>query len=62
MLTLSQKRKRREYRLNRQAAFVRPDPGFSLYEGRTRGKRARYTFSDEEEDNSDALGTRRSNR
>jgi hypothetical protein len=41
---------------------VRPEPGFSLYEGRTRGKRMKYTFSDEEEEYSDALGVRRSNR
>ncbi|KAF1985902.1 hypothetical protein K402DRAFT_356303 [Aulographum hederae CBS 113979] len=45
-----EKRKRREYRLNRKAQFSRPDLGFSLYEGRTRGKRMRYTFSDEEDD------------
>ncbi|KAF2653727.1 hypothetical protein K491DRAFT_602307 [Lophiostoma macrostomum CBS 122681] len=57
-----EKRKRREYRLGRQAAFTRPEPGFSLYEGRTRGKRMKYTFSDEEEEYSDALGIRRSNR
>jgi hypothetical protein len=57
-----QKRKRREYRLNRTAAFTRPDPGFSLYEGRTRGKRLRYTFSDEEDFDSDNLGARRSTR
>ena len=34
----------------RKAQFVRPEPGFSLYEGRTRGKRIKYTFSDEEND------------
>lgn len=59
---LKQKRKRREYRNARKAQFVRPEPGFSLYEGRTRGKRIRYTFSDEEEAASDAPGTRRSSR
>lgn len=59
---LKQKRKRREYRNARKAQFVRPEPGFSLYEGRTRGKRIRYTFSDEEEGASDAPGTRRSSR
>ena len=49
MLTMRvQKRKRREYRLARKAQFTRPEPGFSLYEGRTRGKRIKYTFSDEE--------------
>ena len=57
-----QKRKRREYRNARKAQFVRPEPGFSLYEGRTRGKRIKYTFSDEEEGASDAPSTRRSNR
>ncbi|KAI4186847.1 MAG: hypothetical protein LQ348_004170 [Seirophora lacunosa] len=56
------KRRRREYRLSRKAQFTRPEPGFSLYEGRTRGKRIKYTFSDEEEGGSDALSTRRSNR
>lgn len=59
---LEQKRKRREYRNTRKAQFVRPEPGFSLYEGRTRGKRIRYTFSDEEDGGSDAPVTRRSNR
>ncbi|KAH7087487.1 hypothetical protein FB567DRAFT_346607 [Paraphoma chrysanthemicola] len=56
------KRKRREYRLHRQAAFTRPDPGFSLYEGRTRGKRLRYTFTDEDDFDSDNFSTRRSAR
>ena len=46
----------------RKAQFTRPEPGFSLYEGRTRGKRIRYTYSDEEDGGSDALSTRRSNR
>ena len=59
---MKQKRKRREYRNARKAQFVRPEPGFSLYEGRTRGKRIRYTFSDEEEGASDAPATRRSSR
>jgi hypothetical protein len=62
LLTPTQKRKRREYRLNRNATFTRPDPGFSLYEGRTRGKRLRYTFSDEEDFDSDNVGARRSTR
>ncbi|KAF2005517.1 hypothetical protein P154DRAFT_518610 [Amniculicola lignicola CBS 123094] len=58
-----EKRKRREYRMIRKAAFTRPEPGFSMYEGRTRGKRMKYTFSDEEEDyGSDALSVRRSTR
>ncbi|KAI4200855.1 MAG: hypothetical protein LQ350_003657 [Teloschistes chrysophthalmus] len=56
------KRKRREYRMARKAQFTRPEPGFSLYEGRTRGKRMKYTFSDEEDVGSDAPSTRRSNR
>lgn len=54
------KRKRREYRQQRKAAWARPAPGFSLYEGRTRGKRARYTFDEDEDFVSD--GTRRSTR
>ncbi|KAJ4520341.1 hypothetical protein HRR83_002325 [Exophiala dermatitidis] len=54
-----EKRKRRDYRLARKAAFRRPEPGFSLYEGRTRGKRMKYTFSDDE-DGSDGLSSRRS--
>jgi hypothetical protein len=60
-----EKRKRREYRMARKAQFQRPEPGFSLYEGRTRGKRMRYTFDDEEEDDfslSDAMPPRRSTR
>ncbi|KAF2736939.1 hypothetical protein EJ04DRAFT_510669 [Polyplosphaeria fusca] len=56
------KRKRREYRVNRVAAFTRPEPGFSLYEGRTRGKRLKYTYSDEEDYGSDATSVRRSGR
>ena len=45
-----EKRKRREYRLTRKAQFARPEPGFSMYEGRTRGKRSKYTFSDDDDD------------
>ncbi|EMC97428.1 hypothetical protein BAUCODRAFT_575349 [Baudoinia panamericana UAMH 10762] len=57
------KRTRREYRQVRRAAFTRPEPGFSLYEGRTRGKRMRYTYDDEDQAfDSDATSTRRSNR
>ena len=41
---------------------MRPEPGFSLYEGRTRGKRLKYTYSDDEADLSDATSTRRSTR
>ena len=46
----------------RKAQFTRPEPGFSLYEGRTRGKRIKYTFSDEEDAGSDSVSTRLSNR
>jgi hypothetical protein len=61
ILTTSQKRRRREYRQARKAQFTKPELGFSLYEGRTRGKRIRYTYSDNE-DESDATGSRRSTR
>jgi len=44
-----EKRRRREYRQMRKEQFRRPE-GFSLYEGRTRGKRIKYTFSDDEND------------
>ncbi|MCJ1476823.1 hypothetical protein MMC13_005492 [Lambiella insularis] len=57
-----EKRKRREYRNARKAQFTRAEPGFSLYEGRTRGKRIRYTYSDEEDGGSDAVSNRRSYR
>ncbi|KAK5990260.1 hypothetical protein PT974_08527 [Cladobotryum mycophilum] len=57
-----EKRKRREYRQMRKEQFKRPEPGFSLYEGRTRGKRIKYTYSDEEEVYSDSTGYRRSAR
>lgn len=60
---MTQKRRRREYRQVRRAQFARPEPGFSLYEGRTRGKRARYNYdeNDDEDTNfdSDALSTAR---
>ncbi|KAM5456287.1 hypothetical protein MaudCBS49596_001309 [Microsporum audouinii] len=57
-----EKRKRRDYRIARKAAFARPEPGFSLYEGRTRGKRIKYTFSDDDDFSSGALPSRRSTR
>ncbi|EEH36108.2 hypothetical protein PAAG_00431 [Paracoccidioides lutzii Pb01] len=58
-----EKRKRRDYRLARKAAFALPEPGFSLYEGRTRGKKLKYTYSDEDDDFSlDRLPTRKSTR
>ncbi|KAF2623997.1 hypothetical protein BU25DRAFT_493900 [Macroventuria anomochaeta] len=56
------KRKRREYRVNRTAAFTRPEPGFSLYEGRTRGKRQRYTYDEGDDFDSDDAPVRRSSR
>ncbi|KAM3417264.1 hypothetical protein BST61_g5521 [Cercospora zeina] len=56
-----EKRNRRIYRQQRRAAFTRPEPGFGIYEGRTRGKRMRYTY-DEDGDDSDATSTRRSTR
>ncbi|KAI1460594.1 hypothetical protein F4805DRAFT_368980 [Annulohypoxylon moriforme] len=57
-----EKRKRREYRLMRKEQFKRPEPGFSMYEGRTRGKRMKYTYSDDEDFLSDSTGFRRSSR
>ena len=59
---VSQKRRRREYRQVRRAAFTRPEPGFSMYEGRTRGKRMRYTYDDDDAFLSDDTSTRRSAR
>lgn len=56
-----EKRKRREYRRQQKERFRRPEPGFSLYEGRTRGKRAKYTY-DEEEDFYTDSSNRRSTR
>ncbi|KAJ5775263.1 uncharacterized protein N7511_000274 [Penicillium nucicola] len=57
-----EKRKRRDYRLARKAAFVRPDPGFSMYEGRTRGKKLKYTYDDEDMFSEDETSVRRSTR
>ncbi|KAG9235513.1 hypothetical protein BJ875DRAFT_458914 [Amylocarpus encephaloides] len=58
-----EKRKRREYRQARKQQFKNPEGNFSMYEGRTRGKRMKYTFSDEEDDiYSDATTSRRSTR
>ncbi|RKF73328.1 hypothetical protein GcM3_094006 [Golovinomyces cichoracearum] len=58
-----EKRKRREYRTTRKQLFRRLDPEFSIYEGRTRGKRVKYTLSDEEEDEkTDLHSSRRSTR
>ncbi|KAH7321590.1 hypothetical protein BKA65DRAFT_512536 [Rhexocercosporidium sp. MPI-PUGE-AT-0058] len=58
-----EKRKRREYRQIRKQQFKRPETNYSMYEGRTRGKRIKYTYSDEEEDiYSDSTNARRSTR
>ncbi|KAM4054755.1 hypothetical protein HRG_005578 [Hirsutella rhossiliensis] len=58
-----EKRKRRDYRQMRKEQFKRPEPGYSLYEGRTRGKRMKYTYSDDEDTFlSDSTGNRRSTR
>jgi hypothetical protein len=63
LLTNSQKRRRREYRQARKEQFKRPEHNFSMYEGRTRGKRMKYTYSDEEDEMySDTTGSRRSTR
>ena len=58
-----EKRNRRIYRQQRRAAFTRPEPGFGIYEGRTRGKRMRYTYDEEDAgDDSDNTSNRRSTR
>ncbi|KAI3398282.1 hypothetical protein diail_9620 [Diaporthe ilicicola] len=57
-----EKRKRREYRRTQKERFRRPEPGFSLYEGRTRGKRVKYTYSDDEDFYTDSTNNRRSTR
>lgn len=58
-----EKRKRKDYRAARKAAFSRPEAGFGLYEGRTRGKRLRYTYEDDEGDDFDSEASlRRSGR
>ena len=63
ILTRIQKRRRREYRQLQKERFKRPEPGFSVYEGRTRGKRIKYTYSDDEDIFfSDSTGQRRSTR
>ncbi|KAI9049157.1 hypothetical protein LZ554_007004 [Drepanopeziza brunnea f. sp. 'monogermtubi'] len=58
-----EKRKRREYRQTRKQQFKRPEPNYSMYEGRTRGKRMKYTYSDEEDEvYSDSTAARKSTR
>ncbi|KAJ4304085.1 hypothetical protein N0V88_001695 [Collariella sp. IMI 366227] len=57
-----EKRRRREYRQMRKEQFRRPEPGYSLYEGRTRGKRMKYTYSDDENDFFSDSTNRRSTR
>ncbi|CAK7272433.1 hypothetical protein SEPCBS57363_005127 [Sporothrix epigloea] len=57
-----EKRRRREYRQQQRDRFKRPEPGFSLYEGRTRGKRIKYTYSDDEDFYADSTDQRRSAR
>ncbi|CAK7274801.1 hypothetical protein SEPCBS119000_006358 [Sporothrix epigloea] len=57
-----EKRRRREYRQQQRDRFKRPEPGFSLYEGRTRGKRIKYTYSDDEDFYADSTDQRRSTR
>ncbi|SPO02843.1 uncharacterized protein DNG_05519 [Cephalotrichum gorgonifer] len=57
-----EKRRRREYRQRTKERFKRPEIGFSLYEGRTRGKRVKYTYSDDEDDVFGDSGLRRSTR
>lgn len=69
-LIVIQKRKRREYRQIRKQQFKRPEINSYMYEGRTRGKRMKYTYSDDEEGGgvysaggfSDATSNRRSTR
>lgn len=61
-----QKRKRREYRAQRKNYFTHQAAAFS-YEGRTRGKRIRYKYSDDDEGasaggTSDGASMRRSER
>lgn len=53
-----EKRRRREYRRQQKERFRRPEPGFSLYEGRTRGKRVKYTYSDDEDFYTDSTNRR----
>ncbi|KEZ41522.1 Uncharacterized protein SAPIO_CDS7681 [Scedosporium apiospermum] len=62
LLESEEKRRRREYRQRTKERFRRPEPGFSLYEGRTRGKRVKYTYSDDEDEVFSDYNVRRSSR
>lgn len=53
-----EKRKRREYRRQQKERFRRPEPGFSIYEGRTRGKRVKYTYDEDEDFYTDSSNRR----
>jgi len=56
-----EKRRRKDYRAAQKARFTRPVEGFGIYEGRTRGKRMRYNYDDENlEDDSSRPGSGRS--
>jgi hypothetical protein len=46
----------------RKQQFKRPELNFSLYEGRTRGKRMKYTYSDDEDEGYSDATSRRSTR
>lgn len=46
----------------RKQQFKRSEPNFSMYEGRTRGKRMKYTYSDEEDEGFSDTTSRRSTR
>ena len=46
----------------RKQQFKRPEPNFSMYEGRTRGKRIKYTYSDEDDEGFSDTTSRRSTR
>jgi len=56
-----EKRRRKDYRAAQKARFTRPLEGFGIYEGRTRGKRMRYNYDEENlEDDSSRPGSGRS--
>jgi len=43
-----EKKRRKDYRAAQKARFTRPLEGFGIYEGRTRGKRTRYNYGDDD--------------